>query len=126
LNFFFARMQKSMVYLFCGVFFLAVLFLGSEEGGIAFLIPALISFAQFFYPTFIGWVLVFLPVSVMSLLWLYGLVIGIIKMNLYPKPGASSDIDYSLFFILTALISTLLSVWLWNLRIKNASKSKAS
>jgi hypothetical protein len=80
--------------------------------------PVVICIIQFFRPTMLGWLLVFIPCAAMSVAWLFGLIRDLIKISKNSKPSILLDFDDSLVFLITLAVFIGLCYWLWHVRPK--------
>jgi hypothetical protein len=86
--------QQSAVYLIVALPMLLIALIGLQYG--AFLLyatPAVICIIQFFRPTMLGWLLVFIPCAAMSVAWLFGLIRDLIKISINSRPSILLDFD---------------------------------
>ncbi len=111
--------ERSAAYLLLALPLLLIALIGSQYGAAAlYAVPAIICILQFFRPTFIGWLFVFLPCAGMTLVWSGGLLIDIIKIMTKQHPSILLDSNDSIVFIIALAVFVGLSIWLWSVRPK--------
>ena len=111
---FLAPARRSPAYLFCGVFFLVIAWSGFQYGAFLFYCaPALISIIQFFYPTQIGWFLVFTPVLAGSGFYIFIGAQDVFAMLTGSRPNIFVNAADSVLFGAGILLLIGLAVWLW-------------
>lgn len=109
--------QRSAAYLFLALPFLLLALMSAEYGAAAlYAVPAIICILQFLRPSFIGWLLVFLPCAGMTSVWSAGLIIDIFKIITRQDTNILLDLNDSVAFIIALGVFCAFSLWLWRIR----------
>lgn len=116
-NFFLRPGKRSAAYLLFALPLLLLALVGLQYGAFPlYAAPVVICIFQFFRPTMIGWLLIFLPCVAMSIAWLFGLVRDLAYIITGAKPSILLDLDDSLVFLFTLAMFLGFCWWLWKIR----------
>jgi nicotinamide riboside transporter PnuC len=109
--------KRSVAYLLFALPLLLIALVGLQYGAFPlYAAPVVICIFQFFRPTMIGWLLIFLPCVAMCFAWLFGLVRDLAYIIIGARPSILLDLDDSLVFLVALALFLGFSWWLWRIR----------
>jgi hypothetical protein len=118
-TFFLRPGRRSFAYLAASLPLLLIAIAGLQYGAFPlYAAPAVICLVQFFRPTMVGWLLIFIPYFVLSAAWAFGLARDLVLISINQNPGILLDLDDSIVFLGLLVISLGLCFWLWRVRPK--------
>ena len=120
----FSSRQRNIVYLLLALPLLWIAVIGIPYGGLfPFAILAAICIVQFFRPTWIGWLIVFLPCAALTVTYGIRILADLVTIPFGARPSILVDLDDSVFFFFSVLIFSGLCYWLWRVRPKSKSSA---